>query len=88
LGVILFFGAALLALDVGRSIWARVALEYPSSEYRPDRALYADLTWPPGADLPEHAFGSEGIRAAMCGLSWTGREGERPSRAIDVSASP
>jgi hypothetical protein len=47
LGVILVFGAVLLALDVGRSIWARVALEFPSAEYRPDPALYADLTWPP-----------------------------------------
>ena len=51
LGVILVFGAVLLALDVGRSIWARVALEFPSAEYRPDPALYADLTWPPGANL-------------------------------------
>ena len=51
LGVILAFGAMLLALDVGRSIWARVALEFPSAEYRPDPALYADLTWPPGAHL-------------------------------------
>jgi mono/diheme cytochrome c family protein len=50
-GVILVFGAVLLALDVGRSIWARVALEFPSAEYRPDPALYADLTWPPGAHL-------------------------------------
>ena len=51
LGVILAFGAVLLALDVGRSIWARVALEYPSAVYRPDPARYADLTWPPGANL-------------------------------------
>jgi len=51
LGVILIFGAVLLVLDVGRSIWARVALESPSTEYRPDPAQYADLTWPPGAQL-------------------------------------
>src|SRR5271156_4621861 len=47
--VILAFGAILLALDVGRSIWARVA--FPTAEYRPNPALYADLTWPPGAHL-------------------------------------
>jgi len=51
LGVILIFGLVLLVLDVGRSIWARVALETPTTEYRPDPAHYADLTWPPGADL-------------------------------------
>jgi cytochrome c553 len=51
LAVVLVFGVLLLALDVGRSIWARVGLEHPSAEYRPDPAQYADLTWPPGADL-------------------------------------
>ena len=68
LGVILFFGAALLALDVGRSIWARVALEYPSSEYRPDRALYADLTWPPGADLPQSTPLGARVFARRCAV--------------------
>jgi hypothetical protein len=51
LAVVLVFGVTLLALDVGRSIWARVALALPSAEYRPDPALYADPTWPPGAHL-------------------------------------
>ena len=49
--VIVVFGAALLALDVGRSIWARVALASPSADYRPDPERFADLTWPPGAHL-------------------------------------
>jgi hypothetical protein len=39
LAVVLVFGVTLLALDVGRSIWARVALALPSAEYRPDPAL-------------------------------------------------
>jgi hypothetical protein len=30
-----------------------VALEVPTSEYRPDPALYADLTWPPGGEVTE-----------------------------------
>jgi Cytochrome c len=51
LGIVLVFGTLLLALDVGRSIWARVGLEFPTTEYRPDPALYADLTWPPGSQL-------------------------------------
>ena len=60
LGVVLVFGVLLLALDVGRSIWARVGLAHPSAEYRPDPALYADLTWPPGADVdPARRWGRE-----------------------------
>ena len=38
LGLVLIFGLLLLALDVGRSIWARVGYAYPSTEYRPDPA--------------------------------------------------
>jgi mono/diheme cytochrome c family protein len=55
LGVVLVFGLLLLALDVGRSIWARVGLAHPGSEYRPEPSQYADLTWPPGADLDRAA---------------------------------
>jgi mono/diheme cytochrome c family protein len=51
LWVALTFGALLLVLDIGRSIWARVGLAHPSAVYRPDPAVYADLAWPPGADL-------------------------------------
>jgi len=51
LGVVLVFGVLLLALDIGRSVWARVGLAHPTAEYRPDPALYADLAWPPGADV-------------------------------------
>src|SRR5580692_2682649 len=55
LGIILVSAALLLALDAGRSIWTRLALAVPSSEYRPEAAQYADLTWPPGADLDRSA---------------------------------
>jgi hypothetical protein len=41
LGVVLVFSVLLLALDVGRSIWARVGLARPSAEYRPDPTQYA-----------------------------------------------
>ena len=67
LSVILIFGSVLLALDVGRSFWARVALEIPTTEYRPDPAHYADLTWPPGADLRQDApLGAKGLLPPMC----------------------
>ena len=68
LGVILIFGAVLLALDVGRSIWARVALEFPSTEYRPDAAQYADLTWPPGALLDQDTPMGKRVFAQRCAV--------------------
>jgi mono/diheme cytochrome c family protein len=68
LGVVLVFGVLLLALDIGRSIWTRVALAYPSAEYRPDPAQYADLTWPPGADLNQSAALGARVFAARCAV--------------------
>ena len=67
-GVVLVFGVLLLALDVGRSVWARVALEFPSAEYRPDPALYADLTWPPGAHLDRDAPLGTRVFAQRCAV--------------------
>jgi len=68
LGVVLVFGVLLLALDVGRSIWARVGLARPSAEYRPDPAQYADLTWPPGADLDQGAPLGARVFARHCAV--------------------
>ena len=68
LGVVLAFGVLFLALDVGRSIWARVGLAHPSAEYRPDPALYADLTWPPGADVDPGAPLGARIFAQHCAV--------------------
>ena len=68
LGVVLAFGVLFLALDVGRSIWARVGLAHPSAEYRPDPALYADLTWPPGADVDPGAPLGSRIFAQHCAV--------------------
>ncbi len=68
LGVVLVFGVLLLALDVGRSIWARAGLERPSTVYRPDPAQYADLTWPPGADLDRGAPLGARVFARHCAV--------------------
>ncbi len=68
LGVVLVFGVLLLALDVGRSIWTRVGLARPSAEYRPDPAQYADLTWPPGADLDRGAPLGARVFARHCAV--------------------
>ena len=88
LGLVLIFGLLLLALDVGRSIWARVGYAYPSTEYRPDPAQYADLTWPPGADVDaEGAVGDAALRAALRRLPRAGRTRERSGRAVHVATS-
>jgi mono/diheme cytochrome c family protein len=68
LGIILVFGAMLLALDIGRSIWARVALEVPTAEYRPTPAQYVDLTWPPGAHLDQDTALGARVFAQRCAV--------------------
>ena len=45
----------LVVLDLGRSINARNGYATPVSVWRPSPVEYADLTWPPGADLPSNA---------------------------------
>ena len=67
LGVVLAFGVLVLALDVGRSIWARLAWR-SQREYRPDPALYADLTWPPGADVDPGAPLGARMFAQQCAV--------------------
>jgi mono/diheme cytochrome c family protein len=68
LRVALAFGLLLLALDAGRSIWARVGLERPTAEYRPAASQYADLTWPPGADLDNRAPLGARVFARHCAV--------------------
>ncbi len=68
LGVVLIFGLLLLALDVGRSIWTRVGLAHASAEYQPDPAQYADLAWPPGADLNAEASVGARVFAEHCAV--------------------
>ncbi len=68
LGIVLVFGVALLALDAGRSIWARVALAVPTTEYRPAPERYADLTWPPGAHLDQGTPLGKRVFAQRCAV--------------------
>jgi cytochrome c oxidase cbb3-type subunit 2 len=61
--------ALLLVVDVGRSIFARVGYAHPTSIWQPDPAVYADLAWPPGADLgPDVPLGRRvyAERCAVC----------------------
>jgi mono/diheme cytochrome c family protein len=45
--------ALLLLLDAGRSINARVGYAKPAELWQPDPAAYADVSWPPCADVSE-----------------------------------
>jgi mono/diheme cytochrome c family protein len=60
--------SVLLALDVGRSLWARVGYARPLEEWQPDARVYADLTWPPGGDLPADAPLGQRIYAQRCAV--------------------
>src|SRR5262245_26626176 len=60
---------ALLVLDLGRSYYARVGYARPTEIWQPDPAMYADLTWPPGADVrPDAPIGGRifATRCAVC----------------------
>ena len=60
--------ALLLVLDLGRSINARIGYATPVSVWQPSPADYADLTWPPGADLPANAPVGARVYAQRCAI--------------------
>jgi mono/diheme cytochrome c family protein len=60
--------AFLLVLDLGRSINARVGYAAPVSEWQASPSQYADLTWPPGADLPPNIPLGARVFARRCAV--------------------
>jgi len=59
----------LVALDITRSLYARIGYEQPTELWQPAPHIYADLTWPPGADIPPDTPTGERIyrhRCAVC----------------------
>lgn len=58
----------LLLLDLGRSIYARVGYSQPFENWQPDPTVYAELTWPPGADLPADTPTSKRVFAQRCAV--------------------
>ena len=59
----------LLALDLGRSINARIGYATPVSMWEPNPAAYADLRrWPPGADLPASTPVGARVYAQRCAI--------------------
>ena len=57
--MLLVTGVLLLALDVGRSLYARFAFASPTQVWDPP-GRYARISWPPGADV--QAGASLGVR--------------------------
>jgi mono/diheme cytochrome c family protein len=60
--------ALLLLLDLGRSINARLGYSSPAEFWQPKPTLYADLTWPPGADLPPDTPLGKRVYAQRCAI--------------------
>jgi mono/diheme cytochrome c family protein len=60
--------ALLLLLDLSRSIFARVGYAHPLAVWNPDPKIYADLSWPPGADLPGDTPVGQRIYAQRCAV--------------------
>jgi mono/diheme cytochrome c family protein len=67
--VVLLTVIIVLVLDLGRSYYARVGYARPSEIWQPDPTIFADLTWPPGADVrPDEPIGRRifAKRCAVC----------------------
>lgn len=55
-------------LDIGRSVYAHVGYARPIQLWQPDPAVYADLVWPPGSDLPPSAPLGRRVYAQRCAV--------------------
>lgn len=58
----------LILLDAGRSLYARIGYAWPTVTWQPDPRIYADIVWPPGADLPATASQGQRIYAQRCAV--------------------
>jgi len=66
--IVLATAVVVLALDAGRSFYARKAYALPSERWQPDASVYADITWPPGSDVsPDRPLGQR-IFARRCAI--------------------
>src|SRR5258708_14144282 len=66
--VLLLSVLVLAALDVARSLYARIAYSEPTSRWEPDPSDYANLTWPPGSDVKADASPGEEVFACHCAV--------------------
>ncbi len=63
-----YLTAAFLLLDLGLSLNARIGYSTPTERWQPAPERYADLTWPPGADLAEDIPLGERVYARHCAV--------------------
>src|SRR5881628_2368773 len=66
--VVLFALLLLLALDAGRSLFARIGYAHPITVWQPDSAAYVDLSWPPGAEVAPEAPLGQRVYARRCAV--------------------
>ncbi len=66
--ILLFLIAGLVALDAGRSLYARVGDVRPTTLHAPDPAYARPIKWPPGGDLPVSAPIGARVYAAHCAI--------------------
>ena len=66
--IVLLTVTVLLVLDAGRSYYGRVGYARPTETWQPTPALYADLAWPPGADIRPEASLGEQVFARRCAV--------------------
>ncbi len=66
--VVLLTLGLLVLLDVGRSVYARLGYARPFQVWQPEPAVYADLAWPPGSDLPASAPTGQRVYAQRCAV--------------------
>jgi len=57
-----------IVLDIARSLYARIGYEQPTELWQPEPHLYADLTWPPGADVSPDTPAGERIYRQRCAV--------------------
>jgi mono/diheme cytochrome c family protein len=66
--VMLVVLGVLVVLDLGRSVYARLGYARPMEIWPPAPTVYADLTWPPGTDLPPDVPRGQRLYAQRCAV--------------------
>src|SRR5262245_1765198 len=66
--IVVLGAVVLLALDAGRSYYARTGYAQPAEVWQPNPAQYADLTWPPGVGVAASRPPGERVYAERCAV--------------------
>jgi len=64
--IVLLAIVLLIGLDVARSVVGHIGYRTPASVWHPDPAVYADLNWPPSANVPADASNAQRIYVEKC----------------------